>query len=316
MVISHTSQSAHRGVPVRKQDQLYFFLGGEDLEMQVIRDHLQRLKYGFVTHFLSWGAKVSDYKDEIERVMSRGLKPVFVELDMDMEFPHGKFVDVNHHGERFSEKASLLQVLDLIEMEPTRYDLLVAANDSGYIPAMQKMGASRREIDEIRRQDRKAQGVTESMEMEAARAVDDRFVKGDVTIVSLKFTNKCSPVTDRLFSSWKDGKENLLVGCMTLPSQDEVDRYMEGTSAEVCPATIPYEVNYFGPGDICKAVIEKFAPHSWGGGKGLGDPNGQAFAGFRTNLNNLQDDTEFVVIQNKARRLQPARAKKTSQRIE
>ena len=38
---------------------------------------------------------------------------------------------------------------------------LVAANDSRYIPGMIKLGASREEIDDIRRADRAAQGVSE-----------------------------------------------------------------------------------------------------------------------------------------------------------
>ncbi len=128
---------------------------------------------------------------------------------------------------------------------------------------MQAMGATQWEIDDIRRHDRKAQGVTEKMEKQAETAISKRYTLNGITVVRLPH-DKCSPVTDRLFTEWPDGKENLIILCFT-------------------DGKLP-EINYFGRGDICKAMKEKFADvaETWGGGKGYGDPSANAFAGCRT----------------------------------
>lgn len=248
-----------------------FFLGGMDLEMVRIREHLKASNIAFADKGLAWGAKVSDYEAEITDALTKGLLPVLVELEWDSTNPLisiAKVVNIDHHGERSHEPASIIQVLNLLKQTPSRYDKLIAANDSGYIPAMKAMGATDDEegatddeVSEIRRLDRKAQGVTPEMEDMAEFAIKHAQRVGALVVLNLAH-NKVSTVTDRLFSTWPDGKENLLVTCR-IP--DKVGEY---------------EVYYFGRGDICKEFKEKF--NGFGGGKGFGDPTGQAFAGVVT----------------------------------
>jgi hypothetical protein len=243
-----------------------FFLGGYDLEMVTIRDLLRHEGAQFHDNKLAWGAKTSAYGDAIVKVTHDNWVPVLIELEIDTEIPPEAVV-VDHHGNRFAEPASLLQVIKLLELTPSRNDLLVASNDCGYIPAMQKMGATAEEISRIRLADRAAQGVTQEMERQAEEAIANAVSYGSLKVVRLPHI-KSSPVNDRLFPTWQNGEENLLVVCETHENPT-------------------HEVHYFGYGNICKTVKETFS--GWGGGQGYGDPKKQAFAGCKT------DDPEKVI---------------------
>lgn len=254
-----------------------FFLGGQDLEMVAIREILCRVLnqngskvVGIIDHHLSWGAKASDYKQEIEYAATRGWTPVLVELAIDIDLPEGAIV-IDHHNEFSDRPASILQVIKLLEIKSNWHQQLIAANDSGYIPAMEKMGASTREIDQIRWDDRQAQGVTVDMEAQAERAVMDRKMMGLTTYVELPHL-KPSTVTDRLYRTWPLGQENLLVRC-----SDGRDTH----------------VYYFGRGDICKRLGEAFSPpNGFCGGSGLGKADANAFAG----VNNAEVADRFIAM--------------------
>lgn len=240
-----------------------FFLGGRDLEMSRIATVLTSNSIPFFDKGLEWGAKASTYQTEIEAALEGDKKPVLIELENDLvDAIADRCTWIDHHGNRSSEPASILQVLGLIGVAPTRRDQLIAANDSGYIPAMLAMGATQDEIDEIRREDRAAQGVTPEMEVEAVTAIESSLAFGPVKCVYLQHSKWCC-VSDRLFQTWPDGKENLIVICGT----DLPDSLLT--------------VNYFGRGDICQTVKELFA-NAWGGGKGYGDSAGQGYAGCTT----------------------------------
>jgi len=259
-----------------------FFLGGNDAEMERIREVLRENGYGDFSiedHKLGWGAKVSDYAvdESIQHHLYTKPKwghggfyrPVFIELELDMEIPEDAVV-IDHHGDRSGEPASLLQVLKLIGKEPSRRDELIAANDSGYIPGMEMVGATQEEIQEIRALDRKAQGVTEAQEQEAVEALRGSQEVNGVTIVKLPHS-KTATVADRLYQ--KGMMQNLLV--------------LSGEG----------EVNYFGPGDICQKFADKFSG-AWSGGEGLGDPLRAAFCGGYPNHAKAK---EFVLALNAAR---------------
>ncbi|MFZ2523434.1 MAG: hypothetical protein WAW92_03550 [Minisyncoccia bacterium] len=240
-----------------------FFLGGQDLEMLTIRKLLEENNQEFFDRQLKWGAKASDYPVLMNPASfgngDSGKMPVLVELDIDGgPLPYGAIV-VDHHNNRSGELASILQVFKLLGIEPTREHLLIAANDSGYIPAMLHAGATSEEIADIRRLDREAQGVTVEMEIEAEDAIYCRTEDKGVVIVQLPH-NKVSAVTDRMFTSWPDGRENLVVVCKM--------------------GNFDYEVYYFGRGDICRETKEMF--NGFGGGTGFGDPAKNAFAGCKT----------------------------------
>lgn len=253
--------------------QYVFFIGGYDLEMITIRDLVASTGTGFYDAQLAWGAKASDYKTLIELADNDKRTPVLVELEVDFELPASAIV-IDHHGNRSGEEASIIQTMKLLQLEPTREHLLIAANDSGYIPAMQAMGATPEEINLIRFRDRQAQGVTDEMERQAIHAIGACWYINGSTVVELPH-KKFSTVTDRMFDSWPDGKQNLLVVCKP-----------EGETPEV---------SYFGRGSTCKELKEKFAPNSWGGGSGYGDQNGNAFAGCRTD--NPKDFINLAALQ-------------------
>lgn len=224
--------------------------------MLAIRDLLTSKGIGFYDAKLAWGAKASDYRTVIEFAHSDKRVPVLVELEVDFELPTSAIV-IDHHGDRSNEPASLIQVMTLLDVTPSKWDLAIAANDSGYIPAMIAAGVDEFHINAIRKADRAAQGVTKEMEQQAEKAIAEATEGfNGMKVISLPHS-KCSTVTDRLFTSWPDGKENLVILC-------HHDEYY-----------------YFGRGDICKAFKEQFAPNSWGGGKGYGDQNGNGFAGCR-----------------------------------
>lgn len=204
---------------------------------------------------LGWGAKASAYGTQPADSVSAGYAPVLVEIEVDCEVPEGTIV-VDHHGSRAGEPASILQVLALLGIEPSRLDMLIAANDSGYIPGLFALGATPEEIEQVRLLDRSTQGVTPEMEQEATRALAEAnayqlALAGDLVVVHLAHS-KCATISDRLFPHWKCG-ERLLI--------------LSGDG----------EVNFFGNGALCAALQQKF--QGWSGGSGLGQADKSAYWG-------------------------------------
>ena len=110
------------------------------------------------------------------------------------------------------------------------------------------------------------------MEEQAIKALRFAERRKEVVIVRLPHA-KFSPISDRLFPIWPDGKENLLV---------------------VCRDDQSFVIYYFGRGDICQALKETFS--GFGGGKGFGDPLGNGFSGCRTlDPDEIENVIGFVV---------------------
>lgn len=180
-----------------EKSNMVVMLGGADAEMAEIRRVLEEKGVAFFDKGLGWGAAASAYSDEIAQAVSEGKTVITVELTRDINLPEG-VIEVDHHGDRSSEPASLLQVLDLLGLEPSRQQSLIAANDSGFIPAMLALGATQEEVAEVRLLDRKAQGITPEQELEAERAISVAETINGVTVVRMAHS-KCATVTDRLF---------------------------------------------------------------------------------------------------------------------
>ena len=248
---------------------LHFFLGGNDLEMKAIKNLLEKNGASYSDANLSWGASTSAYGDEIQKVADEGKTPVIIELTVDSTLPKNT-INVDHHNENASRAASILQVCELLGIEPTRKMQLVAANDCGYIPAMLAMGATKEEVAMIRYRDRASQGITAEQEEQTEEALKHTKEIYGVTIVMLPHS-KTATVTDRLFDESKP--QNLLI-----------------ISADG-------ETNYYGPEDICRKlqgnkVGERPAPWDpnqteilydhfggWIGGAGIGKEGGTGFWG-------------------------------------
>lgn len=229
-------------------EDLVFFLGGRDLEMETIRELLEEHAPGrFVDKGLRWGAKASDYRSEIASALERNLRPVLIELDRDLEVDQNRVIVVDHHGRRAGsdKQTSLEQVFHLLQLPAgawTRSLQLVAENDRGAIDALRQAGATPEEIVEIRNRDRRAQGVTLADERSAEQAVSaaSRDPESGLTVVRLPH-GRTSPVTDFLDPAYGGpGCHNLLI-------------------------VSPGEVNFFGSGEIVER-LDDFFPCGWKGG--------------------------------------------------
>jgi len=181
-----------------------FLLGGADLEMSEIRKMLDAYKSSpvpefqidYVDHHLEWGARLSNYKDLISSINAN--KIIGIELIEDIPIPLN-YVSFDHHNENVERLSSLEQIAELLKVRLNRYQILVAINDRSYIPGMIAFGATEKEIEEIRRNDRKAQGVTEEDEKLAEQSIQNhRTLLNNITVIE-SLTSKFSTITDRLF---------------------------------------------------------------------------------------------------------------------
>lgn len=252
-----------------EKNNFHFFLGGKDLEMEAIKALLTEQKLPFTDGKLAWGASTSQYGDEIEKISKSGKTPVLIELSQDSKIPENSVI-IDHHNENANKPASILQVCALLDIEPTRKMQLIAANDSGYIPAMQKLGASQEEIDTIRLLDRKCQGITDEQEKEAERAIANKKVQDGVTIIKMSHS-KTATVADRLFDSHK--QQNLLV----LSDDGEVNYFGDGKLCEMLKGkAIGTRPASWDPSQT-ETIYDNFG--GWTGGTGLGKEEGSAFWG-------------------------------------
>ncbi len=202
------------------------FAGGYDGEMVAIINACREAGVEVVDNHLGWGASASAYTSEIAQAVSEGKTPVLVELTLDIEVPSTSII-VDHHNENAGKPASLLQILNLIGVEPSREQQLIAANDCGYIPAMLALGATAEEVAKVRYADRAAQGITPEQEIEAERAIAAAETVNGVTIVRMAHS-KTATVCDRLFTPEKEQRLLILSG--------------DGES------------NFFGNGELCKLL--------------------------------------------------------------
>ncbi len=198
-----------------------FLLGGYDLEMIEIKNILdkyiedQNSEYS-IQYFdknLSWGAKLSAYSDIIRELQSSNI--VGIELIEDIK-PPDNYIDIDHHNEKSNQPSSIEQVADLLGITLTRRQQLIAENDKGYIPAMMNFGATEDEINEIRRADRKAQGVSEEDEKLAVESIENQHTILDSIHIIKSMTPKFSTITDRMF-----GKTEHLI----IYTSDELNYY-------------------------------------------------------------------------------------------
>ncbi|WP_035571781.1 hypothetical protein [Halonatronum saccharophilum] len=178
-----------------------FLLGGKDLEMVEIRKILENEGLNFIDKDLSWGAKLSHYKEEIGEI-TEDKTIVGIELLKDMEVGQ-EYIEVDHHNQSTDKPSSIEQIAKLLDIDLNRFQRLVAANDKGYIDAMKDLEATKEEIEEVRLRDRRAQGVSREDERLARESIEDnKKIYGDLVVVKAK-TDKFSPIADRLYPTEK-----------------------------------------------------------------------------------------------------------------
>ena len=189
------------------KDKFVFFLGGQDAEMVTIHEILEANgipSENIKDQKLTWGAKLSDYKDDLS-VLTEGQIPVLIELTQDIELPKDARI-IDHHNENAGKdkKTSIEQVAELLGVELNRWQQLISANDKGYIWGMQDIGASEEEIKKIREFDKECQGITDEDEENAKISVDhflERVSNKMVIINSL--LEKTTPITDLIYKYYK-----------------------------------------------------------------------------------------------------------------
>lgn len=169
-----------------------FLLGGHDLEMCEIKKILQEQNQAFVDQELSWGAKLSDYRE----YLGTDKTIVAIELIQDIEIP-ANFITIDHHNDLPPVPTAIEQVAKLLQIELTAYQKLVAINDVEHIKGLKKAAVSNAVIQEIRAKDRMCQGVTEEDEALAIASIESKREINGVTVINAK-TDKFSAITDRL----------------------------------------------------------------------------------------------------------------------
>lgn len=229
-------------------NNLQFFLGGYDLEMRTIRELIEKYSNAIIhDKQLSWGASASDYRQEIDMALATGATPVLIELKQDLDLPENRICIIDHHGPSagHDKPTCLEQIFKLLNLPDrlwTRHLALVAANDRGYIPAMKELDAAPDEIQDIRLQDRQAQGITDEEEQAAIAALNqlEYLCNGRLGIARLPHS-KTAALVDRLQpEAGGPGIQNILI-------------------------ISPDEVNFFGEGKAVKSLAERY-PQGWYGG--------------------------------------------------
>jgi hypothetical protein len=186
-----------------------FLIGGHDLEMITIRQLLIDQGYQDITKLtesdqdkcfadksLRWGAKLLDYADFLEFPG----KIYGVELSEPEDFKKpSNYTRIDHHNEYSDLDSSLEQVADILGVKLNRHQKMIAANDKGYIPAMKALGASDEEIGNIRKLDRKAQGVSDHDEKLAEESIAKNLTRSKDVVIVKSLTSRFSAITDRLF---------------------------------------------------------------------------------------------------------------------
>lgn len=178
-------------------DNMFFLLGGKDLEMEEICQILKEKQIPFADAGLIWdNAKLSAYRQAIGENPDKVIYGVELEADMDLPL---NYKAIDHHNELSGGLSSLEQVAKILDVTLSWEQKLIAANDRGHIRAMKRLGATDKEIDDIRQRDRKAQGVTEEDERLAMESIDNNStIIGNLRIVK-SLTSCFSAVCDRLY---------------------------------------------------------------------------------------------------------------------
>lgn len=182
-----------------KDSDILFLLGGHDLEMITIREILEEKSIPYVDKNLRWdNACLSHYSEELN-LHSDGEVDIYgVELQEDIPAPVN-YRNIDHHNEGFVLLSSLEQVAEILNYELNQNQRMIAANDKGYIPEMIKAGAAPEQIKEIRKRDRRAQGVSDADEVLAEASIRDTMeCIGRLTKVKSK-TKHFSIITDLLY---------------------------------------------------------------------------------------------------------------------
>ncbi|MBP3707987.1 MAG: hypothetical protein J6J36_05210 [Clostridia bacterium] len=223
-----------------------------DLEAQTIVEMLKREGETYEVTGQTWGASWQNLEEQIKARIESAKEEGNAIYGVELQGDSNGAINIDHHSygddDRSNPDSSIEQVAKILGVELTLDEQFVAANDKGFIPAMEKLGAElgikgkdlQEIIANIRMRDRLSQGVTMEQEAQAQEAIEKL---GEITdkqeLISMDLPHsKTSTVTDRLYGKYN----NLLI-----------------TSADG-------ETNFFGTTKIINMLNEKF-PGGWSGGQ-------------------------------------------------
>lgn len=219
------------------ENKRVFLLGGKDLEMNEIEKILSSKNEKFENKNLSWGAKLSFYKEELEKYKNDESITIYgIELEKDIEILND-YIEIDHHGKNDDKPSSLEQIAEILNIDLTKEQKLIAANDSRYICGMKNLCATQDKIENIRKLDRKIQGVTqedEELAKESINSSQDRYIYSKTSYFSaisdevyFKFPNYVIYNDDKiLFYGYK--KQNILDFLKEQKNISEKDFYYGG----------------------------------------------------------------------------------------
>jgi len=195
------------------RDKRIFLLGGRDLEMEeifrLLRDSGEAVYPVSLDALPAWSeATLSRYAAKIENSPNAHIYAIELNIDERNDPLYFEYQDhitiIDHHGKEHNHKeASLLQILTLLNITPTRDQQLIAANDARYINGMKCIGATASEIATIRKRDRQAQGIIHSDEVVAKNDAKNRTVQNGIAVVCAS-TPHFSAITDSLYFDYDD----------------------------------------------------------------------------------------------------------------
>lgn len=308
-----------------------FFLGGEDREMNEIKNILAKVGQKVFDKNLGWGAKVSAYVEEIFQATEEDQIPVLVELELDIEIPKISVV-IDHHGKRAGEPPAIIQVLSLLGIEPTRHQVLVGAWDTAGREGLEALHLSYEEMriflggsspvfggpkEGTPEYDKAMKQIAsdsylgdqifprlsggESVEF-LLRKEDERFFSEEILSESDRAVNEAVSISELIIVRSSHNKTRPI--CNQIFSQRS---WGNGKKKNLLILSKDGETNFFGKGNFVKKLRERFPRDSWSGGPGIvpqteegkkfweengGSPPDSGFFGSSKNQKNILD---FVV---------------------
>ena len=165
-----------------------------DLEAEEIVHLLDEQKQQVLISRQRWGATWAGLEPEIQEYLGEQRKgrpaPRIIGVELGGPNPYGA-LDIDHHKyrdeDRFQAKSSLEQIADLLRVELSPRQRIVAVNDRAYIPGLRREfpDISKWELAAIRREDRRAQGVTMEQEKQARKDVAGALVENGRCLLAL-----------------------------------------------------------------------------------------------------------------------------------
>jgi hypothetical protein len=125
----------------------FFILGGPDREMFAIIDILKKQGIPFIQPCENWEKREILPEDVSDDFANNKREHVYVECFPDKELARRSDILIDHHDELTNERASIIQVKNLLGLAITQEDLWVEGWDTGGVSGALKAGMPREKIE-------------------------------------------------------------------------------------------------------------------------------------------------------------------------